>query len=180
MLNINQVHSIAIHDSEFTKWLIEAGADVNARNRLNESALSIAIAHGSMDVVRLLLAQGTDVTDGDVVHCAAQRQPHLEGAELVEELVKRGADVNAYRYLNPVASGWRIMSTLLTPLHVACKERNIPVAETLLKHGADPDRKLLSAGTPAEPTPFDTALETKDQGLINLLQAYSLRDRALL
>ena len=162
------------------QWLIETGADVNARNRLDESALSVAIAHGSMDVVRLLLTQGTDVTHGDVLHCAAQRKNQFEGAELVKDLVKRGADVNAHRHFNPVASRWRIMSMLLTPLHIACSERNIPVTEALLKHGADPCRKLLNAGTPAEPTPLDDAFEIKDQGLIDLLQAYSSRDRASL
>jgi hypothetical protein len=69
---------------------------------------------------------------------------------------------------------------LLTPFHVACKERTIPVAEALLKHGTDPNRKLLNTGPPTKLTPLDTRPETENQGLIDLLQAYSLRDRFLL
>ena len=175
-----KIHSTAVDDVRFMQWLIEIRADVNARSKIDESALSIAIARGSMDVLRLLLAQGTHVTQGDLLHCAAQRENQSEGAELVKELIKRGADVNAYRYNNAVAFRWRGMSTLPTPLHVACCERNIPVAKALLQHGADLCRKLLNAGKLAEPTPLDEALETKDQGLIDLMRTYSLRGRASL
>ena len=161
------------------QWLIEVGAEVNARNRVDESALSVAIARGSMEVVRLLLAQGTDITHGDLLHHAAKRENQSEGAEIVEELVKRGVDVDACRYNNPLAYKWKGLSMLRTPLYIACFERNIPVAQALLQHGADPCRKVLNAGL-APPTPLDRALETKDQSLIDLLRAYNGRDRASL
>ena len=162
------------------KWLIETGADVNARSTLDESALSIAIVRGSIDVIRLLLAQGTDISHGDLLHGASQRENQIEGAELVEELVKQGADVNASHHNNPVALRRRGMSTLVMPLHIACRESNFPAAQALLKHGADPNRKVLNAGKLAVPTPLDKALKVNDQGLIDLLRAYDVRDRASL
>lgn len=135
-------------------WLIAAGAEINARNELDESVLSIAVARGSLDVVHLLIAHGADIRHGDVLHCAAQRQNQSEGAELVHQLAAKGAEVNGYRYNNSVALKLRGMSTLPTPLHVACHENNLPVAKALLKHGADPYRKLLRAGKLVEPPPL--------------------------
>ena len=55
LLDAKYVHSKAVNDAKFVQYLIETGADINARNRLNKSALSIAIAHSSIDVVRLVL-----------------------------------------------------------------------------------------------------------------------------
>ena len=119
-----------------------------------------------MEVVRFLLAQGADIAHGDLLHCAAQRRPQSEGATLVEYLVRHGTDVNAYRFDNAIAWRWRALFQLPTPLHVACEERNIPVARALLQHGADPHRKILSAGQLMQPTPLDKALESNNQGLI--------------
>ncbi|KAK6442246.1 hypothetical protein LTR95_001521 [Oleoguttula sp. CCFEE 5521] len=164
----------AIDDLNLMQWFIENGADVDARSTVNESALSIAIARGSLDVVEFLLARGTDTKHGDLLHCAAQRKNQSEGAQLVEILVQKGADVNAYRFNNPVAFRWRAMFKLPTPLHVACSERNSPVAIALLKNGADPHRQMLEAGEPTPPTSIERALEINDQGLINLLKASEL------
>ena len=79
-------------------------------------------------MVRFLLAQGTDITYSDLLHCAALRQNQSEGADLVEDLVQKGADVNAYRFDNLVALPWRAMFKQPTPLYVACDKSNIPVA----------------------------------------------------
>lgn len=157
------------------QWLIEAGADINARNHLDEPVLSIAIARGSLDVVYLLLTCNADTRHGDLLHCAAQREDQNEGAELVHILVGRGADTNAHRYNNAVALRWRGMFTLQTPLHIACHKRNLPVAKALLDHGADPRCKMLKAGELVEPSPLNKAIEINDHGLVNLMQEYLLQ-----
>ena len=77
--------------------------------------------------------------------CAAQRKNQLEGAHVVEDLVLKGADVNAYRFNDPVAFRWRAPFKFPRPVHVACEESNIFVAQALLRHGADPHRKTLEA-----------------------------------
>jgi len=147
---------------------------VNARSRHDESALSVAIVRGSMDVVRLLLSYRTDITHGDLLHCAAQRKNQAEGAELVEHLAQKGAVVNAYRFDNPTAFRWRATFKLPTPLHVACDEGNLPVAQALVRHGADPHRKMLEAGRLTQPTPLDKALESNNGALIDFLRATNL------
>lgn len=160
-----------VNDLESMQWLFANGAEVNARSRNDETVLSIAIYEGDMDVVRFLFAQGTDITRGDLLHCAAQRENQSEGAELVEYLAREGADVNAYRFNNNVALRWRGLKRLPTPLHTACERRNIPVARALLRQGAGPHRVMLEAGEPTQPTPLEEALETADQELIDLLRA---------
>ena len=111
----NLDRSTAVDDIEFVRWLVANGADINARSQLDESVLSIAIASSSITVVDFLLMQETDYTRGDLLHCAAQRANQREGAELVERLVQRGANVNAHRYDNPVAFQWRAMFKAPTP-----------------------------------------------------------------
>lgn len=165
--------STRVDNVEFTKWLLDNGADVNARSKLDESALSFAIAYGSMAVVRLLIAQGTDVMHGNLLHCAARRQNQEEGAELVTELVRKGANVNAHEFDDPVALQLRALYKQPTPLHVACEKSNMPVAQALLQLGADPYRKMLEAGKAIAPTPLDIALSVENRSLVILLNKKS-------
>ena len=172
MTTADTEYSTAVDDEDLMQWLIQQGADVNATSRCDESVLSVAIAYGSMEVIRLLLASQIDVGYGDLLHCATQRTNQGEGAELVELLVaKYGANVNAYRFDNPVAFRWRAMSKLPTPLHIACDRQNIPVARALLRHGADPHRKMLEGGRLSPPTPLERAMESNDQDMIHLMES---------
>ncbi|KAK3066999.1 hypothetical protein LTR53_016382 [Teratosphaeriaceae sp. CCFEE 6253] len=165
---------IAVEDADFTQWPVHNGADVNATSSLDETALSVAVARGSMETVRCLLSQGADIAHGVLLHCVAQRGDQVEGAELVVLLVQRGADVNSYRYNNPIALRWRGPFKLPTPLHVANDHRNLPVTQALLRNGADPHRKMLVAGTPASTTPLEIWYERNDQALIALLHTATL------
>lgn len=154
------------------QWLVENEANVNARNNLDQSALSGAIAHGDLNVVHYLLAQGTVITHGDLLYSAAERPNRHEGADLTELLIQRGASVNAYRCYDPIALRWRGMSALLTPLHIACQHGNTPVTRILLQHGADPHRKILEAGKPAHPTPLESATRSNNTELVKLMAVY--------
>lgn len=56
------------------KWLIDRGANLNARDGFNETPLSSAISGGTLEVVQLLLAHGTHMTHGDLLHHTAEHQ----------------------------------------------------------------------------------------------------------
>jgi ankyrin repeat protein len=168
-----KICSLVPDDEKFTRWLVDNGADVNARSTLDEPPLAVAITGGSMDVVYFLLSLGTDIKHGNLLHCAVERNNQSEGAELAEILAGKGADVNAYRHDNDVARPVRGMSKLQTPLHLACSRKNIPVARVLLRYGASPHRMSLEAGQLVPPTALEIARVRNDQELLDLL--YKLR-----
>lgn len=151
--------------------LLQAGADVNIRNAVDESVLSMAIAHGTLEVTYLLLEKGADIRHGDLLHHAAMRSNQEEGEQLVKELIQKGLDVNAYQYDTPRAYPTKGLSVRGTPLHTACANRNLPVARTLLAYGANPRQNALTPRK-ASDSPLDRALATGNEDLISLLRDY--------
>jgi uncharacterized protein len=86
---------------EIASMLLDAGADINARNRHKfagpgNSPLSAAVYQDRRDVVRLLIDRGADVNQGDN---AGFTPLHLAGAlgrvEAASILLESGADPNA-------------------------------------------------------------------------------------
>lgn len=158
-------HSTAIEDLPFTKFLVDIGVNPDIRSQLDESALSFAIHKGSLEVVHFLMER-TDLHHGDLLHCAAQRENQSEGAQIAQVLINRGVDIHGHQYNNEFAFRWRGLGSLPTALHVACRERNIPVAACLLRNGAQPDCNTLGAGPTR--TPRAIAQESGSQDLITL------------
>jgi ankyrin repeat protein len=118
--------------------LIGAGADVEARNGLDERPLHVSAAYGRPTVARLLLARGADVhargRGGKTpLHVAAVGLGGQSNApariEVARLLLAAGADVNA-----------RESGSGFTPLRYATsfESRNAGMADLLLAHGADP------------------------------------------
>ena len=83
--------------TDVVRYLVEQGADVNAKTDDGDTVLGVAAWEGQTDVVRYLVEQGADVnakTDKGgwtALHGAAE-YGHLA---VVRYLVEQGADVNA-------------------------------------------------------------------------------------
>ena len=69
--------------------LVEAGADVNVRNKHKATAVDLALGHGHLKCVELLIESGANVSDISIVHAAEKGSD-----KLVETLIENGADVN--------------------------------------------------------------------------------------
>jgi hypothetical protein len=118
--------------------LIAAGADVEARNNLEDRPLHVSATYGRPTVAKLLLARGADVSaynwEGKTpLHsaaCGLGGQSKLEGRiEVAKLLLAAGANVNA-----------RHRRDGFTPLRCATsyESRNTAMADLLFAHGADP------------------------------------------
>jgi ankyrin repeat protein len=159
--------------TEIAKVLLAAGADVNAAAR-GGTPLHEAIPRERMPMIDLLLDSGADLEAKTPVHYEPPRAatPLMLAIEMnfpstVEHLLMRGADINASN-----ASGDRVLhiavqssrpdpilrallergpdlealSQNLTPLQVACVNRNTSAARLLLEAGANPNVRFDRAG----------------------------------
>ena len=122
-------------DTAKVRALVDAGANVNARDDLGGTALHVAVNfRGDLDVVRLLIDRGANVnapdTDGDTPLLRAMRHAHYRHSDpqrlraVVELLLSRGA-------VAKIAG----KDTAL-PVRAAMDPLNLPVLRLLLKHGA--------------------------------------------
>ncbi len=121
---------------EIVKILVDAGADVNLKNKAGIPLLVAAITRGDMEIVNLLISHGADVNAKDSSGTTILISAAFTGNdELVNTLVEKGAEVNAV--------GKDGASALLVATY-----RNRPeMAKILIDKGADVNVKI-DAGTP--------------------------------
>lgn len=132
----------------------------------------MAIREGTMKVVKRLMAiENMDKSRGDLLHCAAQREPSTDTVEIIDILITEGAQVSAYEYDNDNASRFMYGFPLRTALHIACERRNIFAIEALLRHGADPRQPKKQGDQLVPPSPIDMVDE--DSEIRALLSKYS-------
>jgi ankyrin repeat protein len=124
-------------DMETLTYLIDKGADVNAKNRTDETPIYTAINFKHWDAVKLFLERGADLKAEHkhtkltpLAYALAQRNTEME---VIKLLVEKGADVNATD-----TQGLTPLTSILT------KSNNKQVLETakyLMEHGADINAK---------------------------------------
>ncbi|KIW64199.1 hypothetical protein PV04_09152 [Phialophora macrospora] len=147
----------ALFDAELVRWLIEHGADPNARCRYDITPLSVAAGSASREVIELLFELGASVQYGQPLHCAVRANRE---DDIVELLLEKGASPNAVMFQDhPVSFCQFECLGLGTPLHEAARQKNDRLMQLLLKHGANPQiRNTFGEFAQVRRLPFDTAL----------------------
>ena len=84
--------------------LLDAGAEVNTRNQLGETALLLASRYGYVKCVSSLLRAGADVNSSDHFSTSSLMNTAVEGyAKCTRELIAAGANVNMADHLGYTA-----------------------------------------------------------------------------
>jgi len=153
---------------KIVEYLLSKGADVNARNAVNQNPLLYAAYHGHAEIVNLLLEKGAEFKEQDMYGRNVLHYPAREGHNrVVEILVKKGLDINQedrggvtpLRFaLDRGHTG--IIDTFITlkaldvvsdsgrhSLHVAAANGHEGIVDLLIARGADIDTKDDTSAT---------------------------------
>ena len=128
--------SIVSNDPEGMAAALDAGADPNARQGYNHTALSRAVANDSEQAVVVLLNRGADPNARSENGETPLHHSHQSSRAVFSQLIQAGADPNA-RDLRGI-----------TPLHRAVADKRfLSSAQRLLENGADPNVRTNVRGT---------------------------------
>ena len=125
-------------DLEVVNALLHGGADVNQKDEKKFTALLRALQNGHEAIANILVArpeldvnaQGEGGANALINFVARERE------ETVEDLLKRGANVNLQDFEGDTA------------LNIAVQRGNVKLVNLLLSKGADPNIKNKLGGTP--------------------------------
>lgn len=138
--------------------LIENGAEISAKDRWGNTALSDAREKDHAEVVELLKRHGAE--DEDI---------NIENLELLHYCAEGDVDAVRHRMTGGAQACYADYDNR-TPLHLACSEGHVELAEVLLVNGASHDvvdRKNR--------TPVDDAISNGRRSVLRLLKRYGAK-----
>ena len=128
-------------DFDSVKFLLQNGADVNAKNSSGDTALSCAVQSSAVpdfEIVKLLLAFDAKVnTRNDKCETPLLIAAEKNADKVANLLVEHGCDTNVKDFNS------------YSPLHFAAKNNNGKLTEKLLQYGADPSSRIDEEGMTA-------------------------------
>jgi ankyrin repeat protein len=133
------------------QWFLSRNADPNISNSYSgQTALTGAVSHASLGILKLLVQHGGDVRRGDLLHAALSST--LPGKrEKLDYLLDHGAPVDALQHsASPRLFGHMGPKGLGTALHLAAAQDDAAMATALLGRGADRDVKDTLGRTPLD------------------------------
>ena len=131
--------------------MLERGADPNAGCDIGETPLSYAVGFAPRSTIYMLLKHVSSLDKGQLTYCAVERQ--LLDPELIQLLGTAGAPFDDILWQDP--KSFRVRGYFLrgTPLHNACRRKDVLAARILLQLGANPDKLSMKDNTHIPPTP---------------------------
>lgn len=138
--------------------LIENGAEISAKDRWGNTALSDAYDNNKIEVVELLKRHGADDGDDELEDLEMLHFCSVGDVNAVRNALTGGADVSYVDY------------DRRTALHVACSEGHAELAELLLLNGAPPD-----AVDRKKRTPVDDAITNGHRDVLRILKRYGAK-----
>ncbi|XP_064619615.1 ankyrin-1-like [Lineus longissimus] len=123
------------------RFLLRKGVSVSCDARTEEGnyPLFIACEFGHESLVKLLIRHGADVNQFDSrlrYCCPINVAVERESQRISQILLDKGADVNSFTRIDHHG-----LRAVVSPLMQACRKRNLPIVQLLLRHGADVNLK---------------------------------------
>jgi ankyrin repeat protein len=143
-------------EEEAVRCLLDAGADANMQDSLNNTPLCLAASSGSVHMLELLILAGADVDarnniGSQAIHYASR---HRNDVEPVKVLLRAGASVNSKNNFGH------------TPLSGAAITNRYRIGAYLLNHGADTSVCSIHGDTPL----FETVIHNSHEFLEILIK----------
>jgi len=151
------------------------GASANVYSNIAETPLSIAVRGGPpLTTIHKLISWGANVREGNLLHCAVERQQQSgDVGEVIALLISHGASIEQIQFSDPRAYRLRGHLTRGTPLHLACRRGNLAAAEILLRYGASPFSTGCRYAQEDSTTPMEIAKGKGDDAMVALLESAS-------
>jgi hypothetical protein len=176
---LRQLGNSSYDNRRMIEFLVEHGADVQARDQQGTSALVYAAGTGNAEIITLLLDRGAgrlaSGNDAAALGGALSSSALMGHVEVARVLIARGADVN-WRYGGPLPLEWQslpLASALLTVERSSDRARMAgrrEIAGMLLAHGADANARELRR-EPGE-TLLHAVAADGDLGALELLMSH--------
>jgi uncharacterized protein len=132
------------NDVVAARGLIDAGADVNAKDETEQSAYLIATSEGYLELLELTLANGADIASLDSYRGTGLIRSAERGhADIVGRLIRAGIDVNHVNRL-----GWTALDEAI--VYGDGGQRDLDTVRALVAGGADVRRVSGDGRTPLQ------------------------------
>lgn len=152
------LHTAAsVNHIEMVKLLIRHGANINSKDKADNSPLHLAIYNGHGKLAKLLIESGAYIHSRNYNgNLPIQMAAHAGLPEVIQQLIEAGSPINAQDQVGD------------TPLHDAALQGQVEAAQVLLGAGAD-----VNATNNAGKTPLDLAEQQGHGSLTEVLKAAS-------
>ena len=160
------IEAVYANHAHIVRILLDAKANVDAIDRLGNTAMEVAVVQGNVTIIRDLVAAGADTNDigrNTETETPLQEAAYRGDKSLAERLIKKGADVHAHG------------GDLGTVLQCSMYSRDTNIVKLILGHLSSSELSVDHGIFGA--TPIQLAVVLKDKGLLTLLLGHGSKSQ---